>query len=45
MSEIQRLVNKAKEERKGKTPTEILTGKPHEHWLQMLGFQRFKKAA
>jgi hypothetical protein len=35
----------AKEERKGKTPTEILTGKPHEHWLEMLGFQRFKKAA
>jgi len=35
----------AREERKGKTPTEILTGKSHSHWLEMLGFQRFKKAA
>jgi len=32
-------------ERQGKTPTEILTGKPHPHWLEMLGYQRFKKAA
>jgi len=35
----------SKEVRKDKTPAEILTGKPHEHWLEMLGFQRFKKAA
>ena len=34
-----------REERKGKTPTEILTGKAHPHWLEMLGFQRFKQAA
>jgi len=32
-------------ERKGKTPTEILTGKSHPHWLEILGYQRFKKAA
>lgn len=35
----------AREERKGKTPTEILTGQKHPHWLEMLGYQRFKKAA
>ncbi len=36
----------AREERQGKTtPTEILTGASHPHWLEMLGYQRFKKAA
>ena len=35
----------AREERKGRTPTEILTGESHPHWLDMLGYQRFKKAA
>ena len=34
-----------KQHRVGKTPTEILTGKPHQHWLEMLGFERFKRAA
>jgi len=32
-------------ERKGRTPAEILAGKPHPHWLEMLGYQRFRKAA
>lgn len=27
-----------------KTPSEILTGKPHPHWLDMLGLKRFTKA-
>ena len=31
--------------RVGKTPVEILTKKPHQHWLEMLGFERFKRAA
>lgn len=31
--------------RKGKSPAELLTGKPHPHWLEMLGFKRFKRAA
>jgi len=26
-----------------KTPAELLTGKPHPHWLEMLGYQRFKR--
>ena len=31
--------------RMNKTPAELLTGKSHPHWLEMLGFQRFKRAA
>ena len=34
-----------KQHRVGKTPTEILTGKAHNHWLEMLGFEKFKRAA
>jgi len=34
-----------REARKGKTPAEILAGKSHVHWLEMLGYQRFRKAA
>ena len=34
-----------KEERGGKTPAQILNGKAHPHWLEMLGYQRFKRAA
>jgi hypothetical protein len=33
------------EERIGKSPTELLTGVSHKHWLAMLGFNQFKKAA
>lgn len=32
-------------ERKGKSPAELLAGKPHKHWLEMLGFHRFQRAA
>ena len=35
----------AKTERKGKTPAEILSRKSHPHWLELLGFERFKRAA
>ena len=31
--------------RANKTPAELLTGKYHLHWLEMLGFERFKRAA
>jgi len=30
-------------ERVGKSPTELLTGESHKHWLEMLGFQLFRK--
>jgi hypothetical protein len=32
-------------ERVGKSPVELLTGTKHKHWLEMLGFELFKKAA
>jgi hypothetical protein len=32
-------------ERQGKSPREVLSGQEHEHWLEMLGYQRFRKAA
>jgi hypothetical protein len=31
--------------RRNKTPTEILANKTHDHWLELLGFKRFKRAA
>ncbi len=32
-------------ERVGKSPAELLTGHAHAHWLEMLGFTRFQRAA
>ncbi|MBI4490026.1 MAG: hypothetical protein HY694_13135 [Deltaproteobacteria bacterium] len=32
-------------ERGGRSPAEVLTGRTHPHWLSLLGFQLFKKAA
>ncbi len=31
--------------RKGKSPAEILAGKSHPHWLELLGYKRFRRAA
>ena len=33
-----------KPERVGKSPTELLTRKPHPHWLELLGFKRFQRS-
>jgi hypothetical protein len=33
-----------KPERRGKSPAQLLTGQPHPHWLEMLGFTRFRRA-
>jgi hypothetical protein len=30
-------------EREGKTPAQLLTGQAHPHWLEMLGFTRFRR--
>jgi hypothetical protein len=30
-------------ERVGKSPTELLTGQPHPHWLELLGFKQFQR--
>ena len=35
----------ARVERKGKTPRAIMTGTTHDHWLELLGFERFKRTA
>ncbi|MEM9502615.1 MAG: hypothetical protein AAGA01_01500 [Cyanobacteria bacterium P01_E01_bin.43] len=31
-------------ERVGKSPTQLLTGETHSHWLELLGFKRFQRA-
>jgi hypothetical protein len=30
-------------ERVGKSPAELLTGQPHQHWLELLGYDRFHR--
>jgi hypothetical protein len=30
---------------RGKTPTELLTGLAHGHWLELLGYKRFARPA
>jgi hypothetical protein len=32
-------------ERVGKSPRELLGGQEHDHWLELLGYQRFRRAA
>ena len=32
-------------ERVGKSSTQLLTGKQHSHWLELLGFERFRRSA
>ena len=31
-------------ERVGKSPAELMTGKPRPHWLELLGFERFQRS-
>jgi hypothetical protein len=38
-----RFLRSERPERVGKSPAELLTGKPHPHWLQMLGYPRFSR--
>lgn len=40
-----RFMRSQRAERVGKSPAELLTGKKHKHWLEMLGFELFKQAA
>jgi hypothetical protein len=39
-----RLERSDRPERVGKTPAELLTGQPHPHWLELLGYTRFVRA-
>jgi hypothetical protein len=38
-----RFLRSAHPERVGKSPAELLTGQPHLHWLEMLGYTRFTR--
>jgi hypothetical protein len=38
-----RFLRSDRPERIDKSPTELLTGTPHAHWLELLGFQRFQR--
>jgi len=38
-----RFVRSTRPERAGKSPAELLTGQPHSHWLEMLGYTRFSQ--
>jgi len=38
-------VHTTRPERQGKSPTELLTGIPHAHWLELLGFSPFRRDA
>jgi hypothetical protein len=40
-----RLERSDRAERVGKTPAECLTGESHPHWLELLGYRRFRRAA
>lgn len=39
-----RLARSERAERQGHSPAEVLTGQGHGHWLELLGYQRFRKA-
>jgi hypothetical protein len=38
-----RFLRSERPERVGKSPAELLTGQPHPHWLEMLGYSRFSR--
>ncbi len=38
-----RFVRSERPERFGKSPAELLSGTPHPHWLDMLGYVRFSR--
>jgi hypothetical protein len=40
-----RFLRSEHQERVGKSPAELLSGQEHSHWLEMLGYQRFRRAA
>ncbi len=38
-----RFIRSDRPERTGKSPTELMTGREHAHWLELLGYQRFTR--
>ena len=41
----QRFMRSECSKRVGKSPKELLTGKKHKHWLEILGFELFRQDA
>jgi hypothetical protein len=39
-----RLPRSERAERVDKSPAELLSGQEHAHWLELLGYQRFRRA-
>ena len=39
-----RFMRSAREERVGKSPRELLSGESHDHWLELLGYNLFKRS-
>lgn len=39
-----RFLRSERPERAGKSPAELLTGSPHPHWLEILGYERFSRS-
>src|SRR5262249_48751621 len=39
-----RFARSARPERVGKSPAELLSGQGHAHWLELLGYRRFRRA-
>ena len=40
-----RFLRSERPERVGASPVEILTGRSHPHWLELLGFELFRRAS
>jgi hypothetical protein len=40
-----RIARSERAEREGKSPAQLLSGQEHGHWLELLGYQRFRQAA
>ncbi len=40
-----RFARSERAERQGKSPREVLSGREHPHWLELLGYQRFRQSA
>ena len=38
-----RFLRSERPQRVGKSPAELLTGQPHQHWLELLGYDRFHR--
>jgi hypothetical protein len=40
-----RFLRSERPSRAGRSPAELLSGQEHEHWLELLGYTRFRRSA